>query len=160
MSLETSLCIVHRRLIPPEGKVGTRIRFKTSMPGRYFDQEKEKIRTFEATLSDISTQRDLDVGAPQYGFVLDKTPDSAAIITEFRRMYVEDCKSTLETWADDPKILPLIQEQVSKPPVFRLETSAQYIFAEGDRVKVSVCSPRKFPIYEPLGDIVQLEVIC
>lgn len=159
MSLQTGLCIVHRWLIPPEGKVGTRIRFQTSMPGRYNDQIEAYARTFEATLRDISTQRDLDIGDPRYGFTLDETPDSAAIITEFRRMYEEDCKNTLEAWADSPDILPLVQERVSKPPVFRLETSAQYIFAEGDRAKVSVTNPYKYPMSEPLGDIVHLEII-
>lgn len=159
MSLQLGKCIFHRWLMPPEGKVGTRIRFKTSMPGRYFDQEDEKIRTFEATLRDISTQRQLDVGDPRYGFVLENTPESAEIFRSFREKYRQERQRALDEWAHEPAILALTKEHLSSPPVFHLTTSAEYVFAEGDRVSVKVPSPTITSISEPLGDIIELEII-
>lgn len=159
MSLQLGKCIFHRWLMPPEDGVGTRIRFKTSMPGRYFDQESMKIRTFEATLRDVSSQRETDIGDPQYGFVLDETLDSASIIPMLREQYEENSDKVLAEWADDPTMLPKVKNVVSNPPVFRLETSAKYIFAEGDRVTVTVPNASISSIYEILGDIVELEII-
>lgn len=159
MPLQTGLCIVHRWLIPPDGKVGVRIRFQTSMWTRVDDERAIQLRTFEATLCDISTQRQIDVGDPRYGFVLDETPDSDPILEDLREQYERKCLQVLGEWAGDSTILRLVQERLAKPPIFHLQTSAEFIFAEGDRVKVSVPSPNKSPISEPLGDITSLEII-
>jgi hypothetical protein len=159
MSLQLGKCIFHRWLIPPEGKVGTRIRFKTSMPGRYFDQENDKVRTFEATLSDVSTQKQLDVGDERYGFVLDNTHESAEIFRSLGKKYQQEYQRILDEWAHEPAMLAMAKDHFSSLPVFRLTTSAEYIFAEGDRVTVNVPSPTISSIYEPLGDIVELEII-
>jgi hypothetical protein len=159
MPLQLGLCIVHRWLIPPEGKVGTRIRFQTSVWTSTNGERVPMLRTFEATLCDISAQRDLDEGNPQYGFVLDETPDSAAIFSDLRSKYQENCKKVLAEWASDLKILPMVQERLSKPPLFQLQTTAKYIFAEGDRVTVHVPSPNISSISEPLGDIIKLEIL-